>query len=201
MTAFGLLAVCSLVCTGCIHALLTSFSTHLISSAQVISTLVESILPEIQARWKQRQCVEGIIHCCKWTFGSHALSKLESARKCTCVMRWFAALLCFFTHAQQQKRNKWTRQKTKKTSSGLCKLPAHTCTIHFMAFSSSDSSCQNKVKEITLEEITRLRRTDNGAARFSNSRVLQSIDEFSSDVPSLPPDTHQPVENEHLRWL
>ena len=56
-------------------------------------------------------------------------------------------------------------------------------------------------KHITLEEITRLRRTDNGAARFSNSRVLQSIDEFSSDVPSLPPDTHQPVENEHLRWL
>jgi hypothetical protein len=60
---------------------------------------------------------------------------------------------------------------------------------------SSDSSYQLKVAEITKQDI------DEEAVRFSNSGELQSIDEFSSDVPSLPPDTHQPVENEHLRWL
>jgi hypothetical protein len=64
----------------------------------------------------------------------------------------------------------------------------------------SDSFRQAKVAKITAEQISNVRKTESGSFRVSNRRVLDSIDEFSSDdhVPSLPPYAHQP---EDKLWL
>jgi hypothetical protein len=69
--------------------------------------------------------------------------------------------------------------------------PFSVCTV------SSDSFHQAKVAKITAEEISIVRKTESGSFRVSNSRVLDSIDEFSSDMPSLP-YAHKP---EDKLWL